>query len=298
MPVSEYTRSVRVARETLRSSGVRFEKRRGLTVNGVRISEMREVARIADQALRGSVLRFQRSEEARSPRPEDSAGRQAISENQPRSSPAVLDDDQSHDSQLHHSSRVGPGADAEGFGTPNVEPPPYERARFTNEGEIWQISFAGRTKSYRANVGLQRLHILLSKQGKEVRVEELVGAEDLDRGEPASDGQALEEIRKQEEELRQLIESGGDPAQVAIAREDLEKVQSHLASQIGLSGRSRRMGDDAALAASAAGHSIRRAIQKLRGGLPELATHLDEALVGPAGRFPAYRPSTKVDWEL
>ena len=118
-------------------------------------------------------------------------------------------------------------------------------------------------------------------------------------GRKAIDGKAKQAYEKRVVELRAIIDSSDDPAQVAEAREELEKIQEQIDSATGLAGKARRIGDDAKAAASTVGKSIERTLQLLeKEGMPELARHLRDAIVLPSGMSPVYRPGAKIDWVL
>jgi len=181
------------------------------------------------------------------------------------------------------------GEEAVEVGLPNA---------FVKDGEAWRITFGGRSKSYRNSKGLERLRLLLQRQGKEVSVEELVGTRALSRGEPVNDEPARRQLRQREEELRAIVDSGRDPAEIAEAREELDQLQTRVRADTTLRGKSRRLGDDAQRAASAVGQSLVRAIKQIAKELPDCAEHLRGAIKGRASSSPAYRPSDRVDWML
>lgn len=169
--------------------------------------------------------------------------------------------------------------------------------RFLKKGRVWHISFGKESGSLPHSVGLQRIKMLIERQGQEVRVEVLVDRKTLFRGDPASDNQAMRESKERRNQLRAMVESECDPFQVAEAREELEKIERHLSQSTGLRGKARKLGDEGKAAASSVGKSIERALVMIgQEGLRALADHLREAIVQPAGMSPAYRPTRQVDW--
>lgn len=175
---------------------------------------------------------------------------------------------------------------------------------FRFDGQVWQVSYAGRSVYLPDAKGLGDLHQLLSCPGQEVAALRLVERDHVATtahlgADPVLDDAALAHYRRRLAQLDEHIDwavARGDDG--VAARHDGERAAllAQLRSAVGLHGRSRRLGDDAERARKAVTGRIRAALRRLEDHHPELANHLNATI--STGLTCTYRPPTKVSWEL
>ncbi len=184
---------------------------------------------------------------------------------------------------------------------------PSQSNVFRCDGEMWSLSFAGRTVVMTDAKGLRDLHILLSRAGVDVSVEalidpaggELLLAASRRRSESVLDPQAKAEYRQRLATLETEIE-----ARLAAHQDEralqLESERDGLIAELRrttrLGGRSRRFSDDAERARKTVSARIRDTLRHLQQRHPELARHLSESV--STGSTCRYRPSEDITWTL
>jgi tetratricopeptide (TPR) repeat protein len=178
---------------------------------------------------------------------------------------------------------------------------------FRWEGEVWSLSFAGRSVVMPDAKGLRDLHILLSRAGVDVPVEalidpargELLLATSRRRSDSVLDPQAKAEYRRRLATLETEIEARLAAHQDARALQ-LEAERDGLIAELRRTtrpgGRSRRFGDDAERARKTVSARIRDTLRHLAQRHPELARHLRESV--STGSTCRYRPSEGINWTL
>jgi tetratricopeptide (TPR) repeat protein len=181
-------------------------------------------------------------------------------------------------------------------------PHPRPPATFRRTGAVWELAFADRAVQLPDSRGLRDLSFLLSKPGEAVWVLEL--AHDAGepsssaRGAPALDERARREIRAR---LRALdedeadAEAAGDDVRASRAREERQILAEAVARDLGLGGRTRRIGDPVERVRKTVSTRIRRAIATVSRAHPELGRHLERSI--DTGAWCAYRPAEPVDWQ-
>lgn len=191
---------------------------------------------------------------------------------------------------------------------------------FRLEGEIWRITYAGRSFQLRDSKGLRQLARLLAEPGREWHVLDLVAAEtggDLDvrdlatgdlpqatRGRdagPVLDPQAKEAYRRRIEDLRDAIDEGlawGDAERVARAEEELGAIAAELSRSVGLGGRDRRAASESERARVNVTRTIRSVLLRIDQHNPELGHHLASTV--RTGTFCVYAPDPRlpVSWRF
>ena len=179
-------------------------------------------------------------------------------------------------------------------------PAPLVRARFRRDGAVWELAYAERVVQLPDARGLRDIGYLLAHPGEAVSVVELVGEPGValtDRGTPALDGRARREIGQ---ELRRLddaeatAEAAGDGETAALIREQRQLLAEAVSRDLGLGGRSRRVGDPVERARKTVSTRIRRTIAAIGRAHPELGRHLERSI--DTGSWCAYRPAEPVDW--
>ena len=104
--------------------------------------------------------------------------------------------------------------------------------------------------------------------------------------------QRLDDLRDELEEAT----TAGDLGRAARARDEIEVLTRELAAAYGLGGRARTAGDPAERWRKAVTNQIRRTLERIRGGHPDLGRHLENAL--RTGVFCSYAPERPIIWRL
>ena len=89
-------------------------------------------------------------------------------------------------------------------------------------------------------------------------------------------------------------EDAGDAERASRYREERQSLAELVAKELGLGGRSRRLGDPLERARKTVSTRIRRAIVVVGEAHPELGRHLERSI--DTGLFCAYRPAEPTRW--
>jgi RecA/RadA recombinase len=175
------------------------------------------------------------------------------------------------------------------------------------DGDVWTVTFNGRTVSLRDVKGLRDLAVLLPAPGREV------AATDLAAGVPGELAPAVAALgadpvlddRARAAYRARLAELDDELAE-ADARHDIERSSrlaaerdaliGELAHATGLGGRPRRLGDTTERARTTVTARIRDAIGRIERAHPELGQHLRASIL--TGARCAYRPAETVRWDV
>jgi tetratricopeptide (TPR) repeat protein len=184
---------------------------------------------------------------------------------------------------------------------PSRPPTSIPDGTFRPTGPVWELEYAGRTAQVRDSRGLHDLAVLLARPGEAVSALELLGAPDgsrpSTRGEEILDDRARREIRNRLRELDAEVDDAeaiGDGPRAALAREQRQQLAEAVARDLGLAGRSRRIGDPVERARKTVSTRIRRAIAGIEQAHPELGRHLRRSV--DTGSWCAYRPAEPQHW--
>jgi hypothetical protein len=186
---------------------------------------------------------------------------------------------------------------------PDPEPAPVAENSFRRDGELWRLSFGGKSVHMPDLKGLHDLARLLAARGEEIHALDLGAGGDgaapqghagelLDEEARAAYKARIDELREE----RELAEAANDTVRAERAREELEAITDALGSAYGLGGRARKAGDQAERARSAVTWRIRSAISRIEAVHPALGRHLRNSV--RTGTFCAYVPEQPVDWQL
>ncbi len=176
---------------------------------------------------------------------------------------------------------------------------------FRFDGQVWTLRFAGRTVHVRDAKGLHDLRTLLGRPGTDVPAAELLdptGDAALARSralgaDPVLDDRARSAYRARLQSLDGMIREAlgrQDDRRAAALDREREALIDELRSATGLAGRGRRLGDVTERARQAVTARIRDSMRRLRDVHPELAEHLDTAVV--TGASCSYRPPSPTPW--
>lgn len=176
-------------------------------------------------------------------------------------------------------------------------PPAPEAARLEREGDVWAVTYAGRTVRVRDLKGVADLAVLLRRDGEEVHCLELMGATDVGDAGPAIDDQARRAYQARILELQREVDearAANDPARAERSELELDALVTELSRAFGLSGRSRGAGSSVERARTAVTFRIRAAIKRIAEQHEPLGTHLSHSV--RTGTWCAYRPERAVRW--
>ncbi|MEV0829687.1 ATP-binding protein [Nonomuraea rubra] len=178
-------------------------------------------------------------------------------------------------------------------------------AAFRFDGEVWALTFAGRTVHLPDSKGLADLRVLLARPGSDVPAVELLnplGGEVVIAargmgGDDVLDEEARARYRRRlellDEEIDRAVELGEErrAAEFDVERQAL---LDELRTAAGLGGRPRRLGDEAERARKAVTNRIRNTLRQLDQRHPELAAHLRASV--STGSTCRYQPASEVRW--
>jgi tetratricopeptide (TPR) repeat protein len=176
---------------------------------------------------------------------------------------------------------------------------------FRSEGEIWHVTFAGRSVAVPHAKGMQDLHMLLSRARIDVPVRVLI---DPNRGGewagPAAsmaviDQQAKAAYRQRLVSLATAIDEALEEGEDARAQQldaERDSLIAELRRAAGLGGRTREFSNDAERARKTVSARIRDTLRHLDHRHPELASHLRQSVT--MGSSCRYQPSEDIDWVL
>lgn len=177
---------------------------------------------------------------------------------------------------------------------------PLSPAAFARVGDVWTLSFEGRTARVPHLKGLEDLVALLARPDQEIHCIDLIGGTAA-AGDalPALDERARDQYRARMRELRAAIDAAhadNDPGAAERAEAELAALVQQLSASFGLGGRARRSKSPAERARSAIGWRIRAAIKRIAEVHPELGRHLESSV--RTGNHCIYRPAAPVSWRL
>ncbi|WP_269846260.1 ATP-binding protein [Streptomyces carminius] len=211
----------------------------------------------------------------------------------------------------------GTGAGREDHGPVRLPAPEAGEARaapvppenvFRFDGEVWTLTYRGRTVHLPDAKGLRDLRLLLGRPGEDIPAVRLLNpaggetavAARRPGGDPVLDEEAKaryrERLARLDEEIDRAAALGRDDRAAAFDRER-EALLGELRAAAGLAGRTRRLGDEAERARKAVTARIRDTLRRLDRRHPELAAHLRAAVstgaacryLPPDGDGPAWR---------
>ncbi|MFC4015925.1 AAA family ATPase [Nonomuraea purpurea] len=176
---------------------------------------------------------------------------------------------------------------------------------FSFDGEVWTLTYAGRTAHLPDSKGLADLRILLGRPGTEVSAVELlnpsggqavIAARSMG-GDDVLDEEAKKRYRRRLDLLDAEIDRAagrGDDRRAAELDAERQALLDELRTATGLGGRPRRLGDEAERARKAVTNRIRNTLRQLDQRHPELAAHLRASL--STGATCRYQPTSETHW--
>ena len=209
--------------------------------------------------------------------------------------------------------------------TAEAQEPADGEAVFHHEGDVWTVTYAGKSVRLRHGKGLADIGTLLAHPGREIHVAELIAASasappDSPTGEVSAaelaahglrisrgvsvdavlDRRARADYRERLADLHRELEDAercNDEGRVGRARAELDFIAGELASAFGLGGRGRRAGSPIERARKAVAARIRFSLMHIARVHPAPAHHLRRYV--RTGTICTYSvPDEPVRWSL
>ncbi|THC46520.1 ATP-binding protein [Streptomyces sp. A1499] len=198
---------------------------------------------------------------------------------------------------------AGAGHADAGHPAPDDAPAAYE---FRRVGEVWRLTYEGRTVHMPDAKGLRDLHCLLGLPGRDIAAVRLLNPDDDTvatvhgmGADDVLDDEARTRYRRHlerlEEEIDRAVEQGDERRAAAYDQERADLLEE-LRRYAGLGGRPRRLGDSRERARKNVTGRIRDTLRKLDQRHPGLAAHLRRAL--STGTMCRYTPDRDLRWKL
>jgi hypothetical protein len=182
------------------------------------------------------------------------------------------------------------------------DPPRTRAGAFRREGEVWALSYEGRTARLRHTKGIADIARLVTRPGAEVHVLDLAsdGRSVTGGGTgPQLDATARAAYKRRLVELEAEIDAAdtaADAGRSETLHDEREALLGELSSAFGLGGRPRPTGDPAERARSAVTQRVRDALARIDVEHPALGAHLRCSV--RTGGYCAYEPDGPVEWEV
>ncbi|MGW0535615.1 ATP-binding protein [Streptomyces sp. NPDC003032] len=177
---------------------------------------------------------------------------------------------------------------------------------FRRDGEVWRLTYGGRTVHMPDAKGLRDVHCLLGLPGQDIAAVRLLNPDDdtvaTVQGMGADevlDAEARSRYRRHLERLEAEIDRAaeqGDDRRVAAYDQERAELLEELRRHAGLGGRPRRLGDSRERARKNVTARMRDTLRKLDQLHPELAAHLRRTL--STGTMCRYTPERDLRWKL
>lgn len=204
-------------------------------------------------------------------------------------------------------ARAALGADAAPGDEGAVDPvaagpavPPPQASELVLEGDVWRLTYAGRSVRIRDMKGLGDLAVLLGRPHAEVHALELMGGSDVGGAAgPVLDATARRQYQERIVELQREIDEARadhDTVRAERAEVELDALVEQLSEAFGLGGRSRSSGSSAERARTAVTYRVRAAIRRIGEVHPEAGRHFTNAV--KTGTWCSYRPETELAWTI
>jgi hypothetical protein len=191
--------------------------------------------------------------------------------------------------------------------------PPADRPScFSLEGELWNVSYAGKTIRLGDRKGLHYLARLLAEPDRRFHVLELTARESHDSppmavssslgdAGPHLDDRAKNAYRRRLKEIEADLDEAtarNDLGRIGQAQAEREFLMRELSRAIDQTGRDRRAGAASERARVGVTRALRRALKQIRDHHEPLAEHFERTI--STGTYCVYSPDpqARVNWEL
>ncbi|MGW0948951.1 ATP-binding protein [Streptomyces sp. NPDC002623] len=187
-----------------------------------------------------------------------------------------------------------------------VQDEPARLYEFHRNGEVWRLTYGGRTTHMPDAKGLRDLHCLLSEPGRDVPSVRLLNPQDdavatahTMGADEVLDDEARRRYRRHLERLETEIDRAveqGDDRRAAAYDQERAALLEELRRYAGLGGRARRLGDSRERARKNVTARIRDTLRRLDEQHPELAAHLRRTV--STGTMCRYTPDQDIRWHV
>ncbi len=174
-----------------------------------------------------------------------------------------------------------------------------EEGKFTREGELWTMGFAGTEVTLPEVKGFHDLQKMLSRPNEPFHCAELMETAINEEGISVLDAKAKRTYQAKILSLQENLaeaENNNDFHEAAILQKEYDELVDHLANSLGLGGRSRKKGNSIDKARSAVTWRIRSAISKIEKDHPRLGIHLSNSI--RTGTTCSYHPEKRISWQI
>ena len=184
--------------------------------------------------------------------------------------------------------------------TDSVSPVIQEPNQFRQTGDIWTISFAGKTIHLKDARGLHDIALLIKQSGKELHVGDMVDSGYLVASSSESTVIDQQAINQYKQRLLDIIEQkpaaaeAGDESAYKNLEQEEEAILQSLSQSMGLNGAARAFNNPTEKARKAVAARLRTALKKIVSAHPDLGDHLEMAL--KTGNFCSYSPDSTTQW--
>ena len=181
---------------------------------------------------------------------------------------------------------------------------PEAMCQFRNEGEIWVITFAGKTIHVRDILGLGYIAELLRRPRVEIEATQLAGTNVESSklaaapGIPMADERTIRCVRanlvEKKDELADLPEN--DWTQRGVLQEEISKLEKYLGEVETHQKQARKVAGTAERSRTSVTNAIKLAIVHISRQHPDLGRHLKDSI--KTGTAPVYGPPEIQDWDF
>lgn len=181
----------------------------------------------------------------------------------------------------------------------NADRPGLPRYAIVKRGDLWEMSFDGRSMIAIELKGFYDLARMLATPEKDFHCTELMGTGLFAEGEPVFDEKAKRAYRKRLQELKEeideldLLHNHDRRTQLQM---EYDSLMRHLTTALGIGGKRRKTNDPVEKVRSAVTWRVRKAIQRIEKEHPSFGKHLAVSI--KTGVFCAYRPEAAPAWTV
>ena len=188
----------------------------------------------------------------------------------------------------------------------SIEPRPEQVAipvsspnQFLQTGDIWQLSYMGKTVRMAELKGFHDLVRLLKTPKTAIHCADLMGLTVKESGVLVLDDQAKQSYQQRIREIQESLEeaeSTQNYPEIERLQEEYDQLLTHLSQSLGKGGKARSSSGSLEKARSAVTWRIRAAIKKIEQVHPEMGSHLKVSI--KTGLFCSYQPEQNRVWEV
>lgn len=171
--------------------------------------------------------------------------------------------------------------------------------QISREGEIWQVSYTGKSAQLPDLKGLYDIARLLGEAHTSIHCADLMDIKVIEGGAAVLDKQAKQAYQKRILDIQESLaeaEQFSHHSKIEALQQEYDDLLTHISQSVGKDGSGRLASSSVEKARSAVTWRIRSAIKKMATVHPELANHLKISI--KTGLFCVYRPEQVLDWQI